>query len=318
MDNHLEHNLRDYETFRRIMELGTMTSAADYLGIPQPALSRTIASLEKKIGKKLFDRIEGRLVPTNDAEFLYSRLAETFGALELINSHSWMSDSRSTIKLVANPTFSSTFMPRTIASFLKSYPDVKFSIEETTDSNVQRLVAKKHADLGLRFAKSSIEPGLTNQPIAKSRSVCIFPRGHPLESLKVVTPSALSGIPQAIMSARFTFRTAIETAFRDANAELNIAAECGSFALVTEFVLRNFGVGIINPFPITQAYSEHLSVRPFEPGFTRFAVFSHRGINSLSKIARTFIDFSRSQIIENIYIETANNRLQTFEDNLAL
>ena len=295
-----------------------MSLAADYLEMPQPALSRAISNLEKKIGKKLFDRIEGRLDPTIEADILYRRLAKAFETIGRINSQGWKSDTETTIKLAANPTFGSTFVPQLVASFLKSYPEVQFSIEVTTDSNVQRLVAEKHSDLGLRFAKSSVEQDLENLPIAKSRSVCILPPGHPLESATVLSPKLLSGYPQAITSGRFQSRTFIEKAFRDANAELNIVAECGSFVLVADFVLRKFGVAIINPFPITQAYSDQLTIRPFEPSFTRFSVISHRRMDTLSNIARTFVDFTRSQVVESMCTTTNFDHLQTFEDNMAL
>ena len=56
--------LRQLECFRTLMLTGTMTRAAEELGISQPAVSATIAGLEKHIGFTLFIRQAGRLSPT--------------------------------------------------------------------------------------------------------------------------------------------------------------------------------------------------------------------------------------------------------------
>ena len=61
---------RQIEAFRAVMELGTITMAAERLRISQPAVSKIIAGLEWEIGYPLFERIKGRLAPTGEARLL--------------------------------------------------------------------------------------------------------------------------------------------------------------------------------------------------------------------------------------------------------
>jgi len=49
-------NQRRVEAFRAVMLSGSITSAAEKLGISQPAVSRLISDFEHEIGMKLFSR----------------------------------------------------------------------------------------------------------------------------------------------------------------------------------------------------------------------------------------------------------------------
>lgn len=79
-------NIRQLEVFRAVMRDGTITAAANSLGISQPAVSKLLAYLEDQLGYPLFDRIGGRLVPTTDAHILYGDAHRVFRQLEALSS----------------------------------------------------------------------------------------------------------------------------------------------------------------------------------------------------------------------------------------
>ena len=62
------------EAFLTIVELGTVTAAAERLHIAQPALSRQLSALEHEVGFALFTRERGRLQLTR-AGALFATLA---------------------------------------------------------------------------------------------------------------------------------------------------------------------------------------------------------------------------------------------------
>ncbi|WP_299747052.1 LysR family transcriptional regulator [uncultured Tateyamaria sp.] len=79
------HSLPEYEALRALMESGTTSKAALRLGLSQSAISRSIASLEARLGRILFERDGGRLRPTTEAAQLNKRLDPLFEALDRID-----------------------------------------------------------------------------------------------------------------------------------------------------------------------------------------------------------------------------------------
>ena len=75
-------NIRQIETFAAVMKTGTASRAAETLGITQPAVSRSLAELERAVGFALFARIRNRLVPTPEAKQLYQDVETTFRGID--------------------------------------------------------------------------------------------------------------------------------------------------------------------------------------------------------------------------------------------
>ena len=61
------------ETFVRVMETGSFSAAARHLHLGQPAISKSIAQLEERLGVKLLLRSTRGLTPTEAGERFYHR-----------------------------------------------------------------------------------------------------------------------------------------------------------------------------------------------------------------------------------------------------
>lgn len=71
-------NLRQLEIFRAVVETGTTKGAAHQLIISQPAVSNVIQHTEDQLGFRLFHRVRGRLVATEEALSLYAESSSIF------------------------------------------------------------------------------------------------------------------------------------------------------------------------------------------------------------------------------------------------
>src|SRR5258708_21111610 len=77
--------IRQVEAFRALMQRHTVTRAAQTLHVSQPAVSRLLADFEAGVGFTLFERQQGRLVPTAEARVLYEEVERAFVGLDRIS-----------------------------------------------------------------------------------------------------------------------------------------------------------------------------------------------------------------------------------------
>ena len=76
---------RQYQAFHAIIETGTVTGAAEALGISQPGISNLISQLERQTKLKLFERQRGRLMPTPEAAVLYQEVDTVVRGLDHVS-----------------------------------------------------------------------------------------------------------------------------------------------------------------------------------------------------------------------------------------
>ena len=67
-------NLRRLKYFIKIVDVGSLTQAADILHIAQPALSQQLATLEGEVDQQLLIRTKRGVTPTNAGKILYTTL----------------------------------------------------------------------------------------------------------------------------------------------------------------------------------------------------------------------------------------------------
>ncbi len=174
----IKHNIKEYETFRIVYENGSVTAAAKQLAISQPAASQFISSLEEKSQFLLFRRAKGQLYATQKATELYKALKPFFSGLNFINSNIWTEQAKTTLHIMAQPSFASPYFVRLVTSFIKKNPLAKISFAATTDRVAQKSLVEGRAHIAVRFANTVFEPDLAHIPFVKSRSVCLLPRDH--------------------------------------------------------------------------------------------------------------------------------------------
>ena len=68
------------------MKAGTISRAAELLGVTQPGVSRAIAELEKSLGFLLFDRIRNRIIATPEGKLFYAQVQASFLGMDTLRA----------------------------------------------------------------------------------------------------------------------------------------------------------------------------------------------------------------------------------------
>lgn len=296
------HSLPEYEALRALMESGTTSKAAVRLGLSQSAVSRSISSLEARLGRLLFERDGGRLRPTSEASRLNKRLDPLFEALDRIDGPP--EPAQETLRLIAPPTYAHRFLVHHIATFLTANPHFFVSLEVASSEEVIRSIQEQRFDLGLTGVEISRE-GVALTPYRVSTAVCAIPESHPLAELDTVRPHDLHGHRLIALTRRHARRAQLDKVLTNVRSVPHIVAEASTSFAAVDLVREGLGVTVVNPFPVAQYRSEDVAFRPFASPIRYSSYFVTPEHALTPAIARAFIRHLRLHTMKTPFTEKA-------------
>jgi LysR family glycine cleavage system transcriptional activator len=140
-------------------ELGSVSRAADALNLTQSAVSRSIRSLEDRLGVQLFHRVRKRLRLSDAGRAMVHEAREILAALDR-SARMAMAFGKGgdVLRLAVLPTFAATWLIPRLPEFLELHPDVSIDLgsalhpvdfdDSPFDAAMQRAVmARKDTDV---------------------------------------------------------------------------------------------------------------------------------------------------------------------------
>lgn len=244
---------------------GSVTSAAADLGISQPAASRLLSDLAKEFDFQLFDKREGRLVPSQEVRLLQPDIQRVLELMRQISDVSQDITQRKAghIRIACLPGFATSHLPGVVADFLKDRPGVSMTIEPDRPERILEWMIGEQYDLGITDGFFG-HPAVDRQDVMV-RTVCVFPSGHELENLDEISPADLAA--ENIIHPRrdSDFFLRLSRAFQDAQVVLNSRIEVRQFTAACELVCNGVGVAVVSELDAVKYQDLGLSHRPFVP-----------------------------------------------------
>lgn len=120
--------IRHLKTFIVVCEHGGITKAADALHIAQPAVSQTIAEIEKYYNVILFDRINQRLMLTDYGKQLLVKAKETVASFDDFESLANENNLNARIRIGSSLTIGKEYIPKVVAQIKENYPQIQASV----------------------------------------------------------------------------------------------------------------------------------------------------------------------------------------------
>lgn len=258
-------NLRQIEAFKAVMENGTVSRAALLLNISQPAISKSIAHLEYDTGLRLFDRVKGRLAPTEQAMRLYEEVGRIFAGVQQVENavEAIRREEQGRLSVGVMPALSGPFVQRVTTTFLQERKSV-YCYVETLNSQwvVDRLIARK-LDVGL-VAATIENPYVTREPLMRHPVVCIMPPGHPLAEKTVIEPQDLDEVPFVEIDKDIDLGNIVAAMFETYRIRPKIVIGSNVAQTICEFVAAGHGVSLVHPLSLT-GFEHRIIARRFEP-----------------------------------------------------
>lgn len=118
------------EEYICVVDTGSFTAAADYLGVSKSYVSKQVSLLEDRLGVRLLQRTTRRLTLTESGNMFFDYCKDMAKQFDL--AESTLSDMqqrpRGTLRLAINSRYGTYYMAKAVAEFSLKYPDVSVEV----------------------------------------------------------------------------------------------------------------------------------------------------------------------------------------------
>ena len=166
----------ELNAFIAVVEAGGFSAAARRRGEPQPAISKAIAALEKRLGVALFNRSTRRVTLTDQGQRYYDRAKPLLD--EMDDADTEITNSRLSVSGLVRISVASTFgrlhiLPL-ISELLALYPGLEVDL---VLSDFTRNMVEDRIDLAIRISAVD-EPDAVVRRVAGTPLVCVGSRRY--------------------------------------------------------------------------------------------------------------------------------------------
>ncbi|EKY9130461.1 tricarballylate utilization LysR family transcriptional regulator TcuR [Salmonella enterica] len=233
--------LRQLRYFVRIIETGSMGSAAQDLDIGVSALSQQMSRLENELAIRLLQRTSRGVTPTNAGLAFYSQAQlalrhaddAILAAREArLSGHVSVGMAPSTVSILGIPF---------IHAMQENYADVRLHVVESLSGNLERMINTRQIDLAVVFQKDKILRW-SARPILEEQLFLIG--SHALLAAlpdNPITPEQLAGIPLIMPSQGHGLRGRLDAVCQEHALNVEIVAEIDGLALLMRAVRDGLG-----------------------------------------------------------------------------
>ncbi|HJS05474.1 MAG TPA: nitrogen assimilation transcriptional regulator NAC [Variovorax sp.] len=239
-------NLRRLKYFVKIVDIGSLTQAAEVLFIAQPALSQQLATLEGEVRQQLLVRTKRGVTPTEAGKVLYRHaqiiLRQCEQARVDMEAAGAGLSGQVSVGLAPGTAASALSLPllRTVRA---RHPGILLYLNENYGTTLSELIMNGRMDLAVLYGDKAIH-GLTFLPLLKEALFLVGPASMPApaQPLKLAD---LREIELFLPRPYNVVRKLVDAAFQRAGMVPRVAAEIESAFTLTAAVADGLGATVL-------------------------------------------------------------------------
>jgi DNA-binding transcriptional LysR family regulator len=247
----IDFSFRELEVFCKVVELESFSKAAEAVFLVQASVSERIASLEKKVGARLLDRLGRKVIPTAAGELLHKHatLLLEMKVTAQLEIEKFMGLERGEVFMGGSTIPGEYILPNLLGRFNKKHPhlSVKLTIADSTE--IENQVMAGQLDIGVIGSKSS-HKNILCQKLWKDELVLAVPVQDPWARRKTISLKELKEKPFILREDGSGTLKILETYLRDCGEDgtnaLKTFARFGSSTAVKEGIKAGIGVSILS------------------------------------------------------------------------
>jgi LysR family nitrogen assimilation transcriptional regulator len=252
-------DLRQARTFVTVAELGTISRAAQYLRIAQPALSRQIQNLEQELNLTLFDRVGGRLLLTSQGEQLLGDCRDLLAHASAVNerAQSLRHEDSGVLKVAAAPGNIESVFADFLHIYKKRFPDVQVKLIDAFGPKMLGMLERGEINLG-QSLMHAIQPNDRRFASTPLGFLDVLAACHPklrLGNTRAIEIGQLAPHPLLLLDTDFVLRRTFDAACRLAGVKPNVLLESRDPRTLLAMAEAGHGVAIIPSVLRTRHYA---------------------------------------------------------------
>jgi DNA-binding transcriptional LysR family regulator len=238
--------LTQVRDFVAVVEAGSIRAAARSLGISQPALTKSVRTLERELKLRLIDRSSRGVVPTPAGRAFFARARVAHAELTKAEQEATDKAGTSTgsVAFGVGPTAGFMIVPEAVARFRGEFPDAHVRIIGGYTNSLLPSVRDETLDFAIGTRPDSgLDAAITFRPLFRHDFVVVGRKGHPLRRARSL--SELSGAEWISFHSWGAAGSPLSRTFASAGLAIpKRVIQCESYATAIGLLARSDALGI--------------------------------------------------------------------------
>jgi molybdate transport repressor ModE-like protein len=299
----MQITLRQLRIFEAVARHGSISRAADELGLTQPAVSMQIKQMEDQLGLVFVEQVGKKFALTDAGQELCYHAAQIGKqTAEMLTSMEQFRELERGVLRVAVVSTANYFLPPLIADFSARHPGVRVSLKVANREAVLAAVSSNEAELAI-LGHTTERVDMVAQVFMDNPLVVIAPPDHPLASMDCIELRQIENEMIVIREQGSGTRAAMERFFDKSDINYQPGCELNTNEAIKQAVQAGLGIGVVPAQTIElELQTGRLVVLPFKgfPIIRRWFVI-HRSDKRLSNVALAF----RTRLFDKNFFQTS-------------
>ena len=268
----VEVDTKKLRFFVKIVELGSLTRAADALHIAQSALSQQLVALEREVGARLLSRSSRGVAVTPAGQTLYR-----YGQLILRQYQQAIAEIKSTGELLRGDvsigfttgTASMVSLPL-LADVRSQFPGITLCLHEGLSGSVIEMLMNNRLDMAMLYCDRPLK-GVNCKPLLVETLYLVskIDQSGQGEETETVPVSSLSDRPLILPSRSHALRSQVDAAFSECGIAPHVIAEVDSLNTIVGAAEQGIAAAILPRSVVRDRAAAFKVQRLVDPEITR-------------------------------------------------
>jgi DNA-binding transcriptional LysR family regulator len=285
-------DLTSLRCFISVVEEGTIAAAAQREHIAASAVSKRISELETTLRAHVLSRTNKGVEPTAAGIALLSLARGILHDLDgiYLEMREYSSGVRGHVRVFANISAITQFLPGELRSFLVAHPQVQIHLEEKISTVITKAVAENAADIGI-YTMGLHGQALEIFPYHSDRLVVVIPTQHPLSGRRSVSFEETLEFDYVGLHTGSAINLQLIKSASELNRVLKLRIQVTAYDALCLMVEAGLGIGIL-PKATAKPYVKALRIRAIslnEPWASRELKIGVRSFEALPSAAKLLV-----------------------------